>query len=327
MTLLPSIPGTTETGLQLPPDLSYEDWARVGHALGRMGRAVQWWLGDWLLYGEHRYGEKFAQAAAETGFDEQTLNACQWVASRFPDMRRRISLSWSHHRNVAALPEVEADAMLGRAERESLSVHDMRRAVRLAKNAVPLSSEGCTTADLALLPSGHYGTIYADPPWLYGNQGTRAATGNHYGGLTIEELCALPVAERAAPNAHLHLWTTNAFLFDARTVMEAWGFTYKSCFVWVKPQMGIGNYWRVSHEFMLFGLRGDAPFRDRSLMSWAELDRGKHSAKPEPVRAMIERASPGPYLEVFGRRAVPHWDVWGNEVSRDLLTADIAEIA
>jgi N6-adenosine-specific RNA methylase IME4 len=321
------LPGATETGLSLPAGLSYEEWAQVGHVLGRMGRAVQWWLGDWLLYGEHVYGEKFAQAATETGFDEQTLMNAQRVARSLHNYRRRESLSFSHHEAVAALSPAEGDAWLDEAEQDGCSVHELRRRIRLAKNAMPVGGEGCTTADLDLLPEGHYGTIYADPPWLYGNQGTRAATGNHYGGLSIEELCALPVGKRAGPNAHLHLWTTNAFLFDARTVMEAWGFTYKSCFVWVKPQMGIGNYWRVSHEFMLFGLRGDAPFRDRGLMSWAEMDRGRHSAKPETVRAMIERASPGPYLELFGRRAVPGWDVWGNEVSRDLLTADMPEVA
>jgi N6-adenosine-specific RNA methylase IME4 len=80
--------------------------------------------------------------------------------------------------------------------------------------------------------------------------------------------------------------------------------------------MGIGNYWRVSHEFLLLGVRGEAlPFRDKNLMSWVALDRTEHSRKPEPVRMMIERASPGPYLELFGRRAVEGWSVMGNEVA------------
>jgi N6-adenosine-specific RNA methylase IME4 len=109
-------------------------------------------------------------------------------------------------------------------------------------------------------------------------------------------------------------------LFDAKRVIEAWGFEYRSCFVWVKPQMGMGNYWRVSHEFMLLGTRGEAPFRSKSLKSWGEYRRAKHSAKPEEVRALIMRASPGPYLELFGRRKVEHWSVWGNQIDmRDML--------
>lgn len=172
-------------------------------------------------------------------------------------------------------------------------------------------------ADLpALIERGaRYGTVYADPPWAYGNQGTRAATGQHYVTMSVDEIAALPVKDVVLDLAHLHLWTTNAFLFDARRVMEAWGFEYKSCFVWVKPDMGIGNYWRVSHEFLLLGTRGVLTFRDRSLKSWAEMPTSSHSAKPEAVRAMVERASPGPYLELFGRSWVDgDWTVLGNEV-------------
>jgi N6-adenosine-specific RNA methylase IME4 len=152
------------------------------------------------------------------------------------------------------------------------------------------------------------------------------ATGNHYDTLTVDEIAGLPVDALAAPDAHLHLWTTNAFLFDSRAIIAAWGFEYKSCFVWVKPQMGIGNYWRVSHEFLLFAVRGNAPFRDRGLMSWLKCSRrgSNHSGKPEPVRGLIERASPPPYLELFGRREVEGWAVWGNEIERTLFSQEAA---
>src|SRR5258708_28452432 len=92
-----------------------------------------------------------------------------------------------------------------------------------------------------------FGNIYADPPWLYGNQGTRAATSNHYAGLTVDQLCdpnLFPISKLAADDAHLHLWTTNGFLLECPRIFEAWGFEFKSSFVWTKPQMGIGNYWR-----------------------------------------------------------------------------------
>ncbi len=160
-----------------------------------------------------------------------------------------------------------------------------------------------------------YSTVYADPPWAYSNQSTRAATNGHYVTMTPDEIAAMPVRDVLTDDAHLHLWTTNAFLFEAKAVIEAWGFEYRSCFVWVKPQMGIGNYWRVSHEFLLLGVRGDSlKFKDKALMSWAEIPRTEHSSKPEVVRSMVERASPGPYLELFGRMGVEGWTVMGNEV-------------
>lgn len=174
--------------------------------------------------------------------------------------------------------------------------------------------------ELSELAGYSFGCIYADPPWKYGNQGTRAATDNHYQTMSLDEIAALPVASLAADDAHLHLWTTNAFLFDAKRIIEAWGFTYKSCFVWVKPQMGIGNYWRVSHEFLLLGVRGSCSAADRSLMSWAEIPRSRHSRKPERVREMVERMSPGPRLEMFARVSSPGWTSWGNEVSETLLS-------
>jgi len=167
--------------------------------------------------------------------------------------------------------------------------------------------------------------IYADPPWRYGNQGTRAATDNHYTTMTVDEICAEPVASLAADNAHLHLWTTNGFLFDAKRVMEAWGFTYKSCLVWIKPQMGIGNYWRVSHEFLLFGIRGRLLFGDRGQMSWVQADREKHSKKPHVFREIIERVSPGPRLELYGRSIIPGWTVYGNQISETLFDGKAEE--
>lgn len=159
-----------------------------------------------------------------------------------------------------------------------------------------------------------FSTIYTDPPWNYGNQGTRSATSNHYETQDLEWLKALPVKELTADKAHLHLWTTNAFLFDAKELLEAWGFTYKSCFIWVKPTIGMGNYWRVSHEFLLLGVKGNMTFQDKSLRSWMEIKRGKHSEKPELVRELIMKGSPSPYLELFARKIVPGWTVWGNQI-------------
>lgn len=179
-----------------------------------------------------------------------------------------------------------------------------------------------TVDDLQILIDAgeKYGTLYGDPPWSYSNQSTRAAAVDHYGTMAVDEIARLPIKQLAADESHLHLWTTNAFFVDAQHILEAWGFEYKSCFVWVKPQMGIGNYWRVSHEFLLLGVRGGLQFQAKDEKSWIEAKRLQHSHKPESVRQKIERVSPGPRLELFGRRVIDGWTVWGNEVEVDLVT-------
>jgi N6-adenosine-specific RNA methylase IME4 len=181
---------------------------------------------------------------------------------------------------------------------------------------LPASREpGVFIMDLdALVASGQqFRCLYADPPWQYSNHATRASAHKHYATLTVDQICALPVKALAAPQAHLHLWTTNAFLFASPAIFDAWGFEFKSSFVWVKPRIGIGNYWRNSHEYLLLGVRGGLTAHDRSLPSWLQADRTLHSEKPEQVRDMVEQFSPGPYLELFGRASVPGWTVWGNE--------------
>lgn len=244
--------------------------------------------------------------------------------------------SWRTLYELTKLP----DGTFGDAIERGIIRPDMQRKdlapllveTRRAKNtagAEPTDAT-CTVADLAkLVEAGtKFGTIYADPPWLYDNQGTRASTGNHYDGLTVDELCALPIGDLTADDAHLHLWTTNGFLFDCPRIFGAWGFEFRSSFVWVKSQIGIGNYWRNSHEFVLTAIRGDAKsFSDHTLRSWLECDRGRHSAKPEQVRGFIEKASPGPYLELFGRRSAPGWAVWGNQIERTIFDHDVAEVA
>ena len=173
-----------------------------------------------------------------------------------------------------------------------------------------------------LVVSGQrFTTIYADPPWAYRNESSRAATINHYSTLSLMEICQLPVAELADDNAHLHLWATTPLLPDALAVIRAWDFNYKSSFVWLKDKLGMGNYRRMSHEFLLLGVRGRLRFRDRTVRSWLNCRRTVHSRKPEAIRLLIERVSPGPYLELFGRAQVhaAGWTLFGNGVERRLF--------
>jgi hypothetical protein len=120
----------TEVSWAPRAELELGDWVRQGHWLGVLTRASGWWLGDWLRYGNYRYGERYRAAAAITGYDVQTLMNQAYVASRFEVSRRREKLSFSHHAELAALPADEQEAWLRRAEQKRLSVRALRRELR-----------------------------------------------------------------------------------------------------------------------------------------------------------------------------------------------------
>jgi N6-adenosine-specific RNA methylase IME4 len=168
-----------------------------------------------------------------------------------------------------------------------------------------------------------YRTIVADPPWFYTN-GTVPMGGveHQYGTMTNAEIAAIPVRDFADRSAHLYLWVTNPRLFREETdglgprdIMAVWGFRYVTMLTWHKlGAPGLGYYFRGDTEHILFGIRGKAPIEPaiRESNHFAA-SRGEHSAKPDRFYELVERVSPGPYLEMFARRRRYGWDVWGNE--------------
>jgi N6-adenosine-specific RNA methylase IME4 len=169
------------------------------------------------------------------------------------------------------------------------------------------------------------GTILIDPPWPTFNAVLP------YLRVSLEELQSLPVPDLAAERCHLHMWATaNNFVFDAKEIIESWGFRVVGNFVWVKPQLGHGNYWRQSHEILLTAVRGeDDRFDDRSLRSWMSAPRGRHSEKPDAIYELLQRASPGPRLEIYARQIRRGWFGWGHEIAEPLMeqAADLDELS
>ncbi|MGW3959107.1 MT-A70 family methyltransferase [Amycolatopsis sp. NPDC005003] len=165
--------------------------------------------------------------------------------------------------------------------------------------------------------SQRYRTILADPPWELNQRGNRGAE-RHYPLMSLGAIQALRVDRLAADDAHLWLWVTNADWRLQASVMEAWGFSYKSCLTWIKPHFRLGQYLRNQTEHLLFGTRGHAPIQFRGQGTWFYAPLQEHSHKPEEQYAIIERCSPGPYLELFARRYRPGWHAWGNEVTGDV---------
>lgn len=182
-----------------------------------------------------------------------------------------------------------------------------------------------------------YATIVADPPWPYDTSLKGSAAIPHsikrdgtvargvdnmgYSVLTIADLCAMPVTSIAAPDAHLYLWTTNAFMVEAHEICRAWGFKPKTILTWVKTHqdddervsMKTGYYFRGATEHVVFAVRGSLPLQTPegipTAFLWPRI--GAHSVKPDAFGDLVEKCSPGPYLELFCRRPRMGWDSWG----------------
>ena len=183
-------------------------------------------------------------------------------------------------------------------------------------------------ADLAEYLNGDkFGTVLADPPWRFSNRTGKVAPEHRrlsrYGTLTVEEIAALPVADRMQDRAHCYLWVPNALLPHGLYVLESWGFEYKSNLIWHKIRKdggsdgrGVGFYFRNVTEMVLFGIRGKnartLPPGRRQVNLIASRKR-EHSRKPDEQYELIESCSWGPYLELFGRGVRDNWTVWGNQ--------------
>lgn len=166
------------------------------------------------------------------------------------------------------------------------------------------------------MAAGKYRTIVADPPWRYASAATKADAAKHYETQTLGWIMSLgdDVRALAEDDAHLWLWTTNAFIEEGYDVVRAWGFRPLTLLTWCKKQPGVGYYLRNNTEHCVLASRGKPLVPDKKVMaSWFIWPRNEHSAKPEAFYDVVEQVSPGPWLEMFSRRARLGWDVWGNE--------------
>jgi N6-adenosine-specific RNA methylase IME4 len=176
-------------------------------------------------------------------------------------------------------------------------------------------------AKLAALPKKRYAVIVADPEWrfeFYSEKGkTNSSADNHYLTSALALIKTRDVPSISADDCVLFLWATVPMLPQALEVMEAWGFNYKSNFIWNKNKTGTGYWNRNKHEHLLIGTRGKipAPADGDQWPSVIDAPVGQHSEKPEKFLEMVEAYFPTlPKIELNRRGpARSGWDAWGNE--------------
>jgi len=184
-----------------------------------------------------------------------------------------------------------------------------------------------------------YQIIYADPPWEYDSSMMNSSALDHYETQNLNWLMNLPVKQIAAENAILFLWVTMPKLNQCFDLIKSWGFEYKTCaFVWIKTNqrkkvdqysflpeenfdefMGQGRWTRGNAELCLLATRGSINRLSAGVRQIIYSPRLKHSQKPDETRKRIlELVGDLSRLELFARRSIHGWDVWGNEVESDI---------
>jgi N6-adenosine-specific RNA methylase IME4 len=284
-------------------------------------QASPYWIGDLMAYAESRqdWAEKRDQVVAVTGLAEKTIANLTYVSTHVEAHEREIAPSMGHAAEVAALPRPQQTKYLHKAKDEGWTTRELRQHIRAERRTRVIDGQAVLR--------GKYRVIYADPPWSYTNHtpledGSLRRAEEAYPSMSIADLCRLPVEAHALPDAVLWLWATTPLLLQnpgPREVLEAWGFAYKTNYTWDKVLGMPGSYSYVTHETLIVATRGsgtpDIPITQHDHDSViVERRSGQHSEKPELFRKLIQQLYPrGPYLELFGRKKVQGWTVFGND--------------
>lgn len=272
---------------------------------------------------EVEFGKSVEKAAEKFGLGQSTVERAVKVVK---DGARELAVavesglvSVTAAADVASLPKDEQREIVAQGEKQILEVAKQIRAKKAKKRRderlerVLKISAGNAEMNVAQ----RYPVIYADPPWRYDYSETEArAVENQYPTMDLDAICRLPVPQLATEDAVLFLWGTSPKLVEALRVIEAWGFTYRTCAVWHKPQIGMGYYFRQQHELLFVATRGNlpAPAPADRIGSVITADRTAHSAKPVEFAEAIERMYPTlPKIELFSRVPRDGWAVWGNQ--------------
>lgn len=279
------------------------------------------------LRAERRAGELLIEMKTAQGKRNDKLSATVAESSELREALDHLSANGTSERtayywqDIAALPEDSFEQAIteggtGESELTTTKVLKAAKKHKRQKKAEKMAESP--------LPTAKYRIWYADPPWKYNDSGDHTVDKDwgkaekHYPTMSIDELCRMgrKIKESSEDDSVLFLWVTSPLLKDCFQVIDAWGFEYKTSFVWDKVKPGLGYYNSVRHELLLVCTRGsctpDASTRFDSVVS---IERSaKHSEKPEEFRRIIDSLyTYGKRIELFARTKSEGWDAWGNE--------------
>lgn len=267
--------------------------------------------------------------AGNSGLAQRTVQEHIAVAEKIAPEAKEVIAETGVARSIKELTRLaqlepgEQLAVAAQIAEGDMTVKQAERKLRMRKQVAQ--------AKAYVLPPGKFAVIVADPPWQYDDELNGSLNrALPYPTMPLEEICAMEVADRAADDCALFLWTTKSHLLDgsAAKVCSAWGFTPKSMITWVKSNIGLGRYVRNRCEFVVIATRGSPPFDlegDTSLKDDVIIQTGprlEHSEKPDEFFARVEALCPSPArIELFARAPRPGWTGSGSELSAAQIAA------
>jgi N6-adenosine-specific RNA methylase IME4 len=253
-----------------------------------------------------------ADTAAKTNVTERTVRQEVQIAEDIADDVRD---------KIRDTPLADNKVELVRLSR--LPEHEQRKTAekitsgeaRTVKEARRVEVANQISKEPAPPPVGPFRVIVIDPPWKYEN---RSGDATHrgvcpYPDMTLDEINALPVPALAHDDCILWLWTTNAFLRDALSCLDAWGFKGKTVLTWVKHRMGLGDWLRGQTEHCIFAVRGKPVVTLTNQTTALFGPVREHSRKPDEFYELVDSLCPGSKIEMFARQERAGWTSWGAE--------------
>lgn len=265
-----------------------------------------------------------AEIAVAAGVSHDTVSKVERIqvtaAPELVTALRESKVSINAAADVATLPKEEQAELVARGTKEILQAAKEIRAARTEERRnerlqkiIEISTCNASVGTVAQ----RYPVIYLDPPWRYEHAESESrAIENQYPTMSLDEIKAMDMSQVAFDDCVMFMWATSPKLAEAFEVLDAWGFSYRTCAVWDKQKIGMGYYFRQQHELLLVAVKGQPPTpapadRPSSVFSYP---RGVHSAKPHEVYEVIEAMYPTlPKLEMFCRTPRQGWGVWGNQ--------------
>lgn len=269
----------------------------------------------------HEQGLTQREIAREVGVDQRTISRRLEAKRNTSEMPQNLEPQPSPEPTIEAALEATKEMELEQARAVLAEQEQAERERKKAERQAAIEAQRKAIEEAPSLNeqtenAGLFDVIVLDPPWAYGReydpQGSRVA--NPYPEMSQAEL--LEIIPPAKDNAVIFLWTTHQFIFDAKDLLDKWGFTYKATLVWNKEKIGMGRWLRMQCEFCLVGIKGK-PFWENT--TWRDIihePRREHSRKPEAFYEMVEAITAGRKLEYFARSKRAGWEVLGNDTSK-----------
>lgn len=248
------------------------------------------------------------ELAKRIGTGEQT-------ASRILTLNKRIAQAIEEEKPIAGRKPEELKAQLISG---NVSINEAYQAVKKEERQqlIQKQVEEIEQGNIEK-PTGLFDVISIDPPWNYGTSfdaaGRRVA--NPYPEMSQEQLKNLEIP--AKENCVMFLWTTQKFIWDAKELLDAWGFTYRAMLVWDKEKIGMGDFIRMQCEFCLIGIKGKPVFRDEhGIRDIIREPRREHSRKPDAFYQLVNSLCVGDKLDFFSREHREGWSCYGNDTEK-----------